>query len=50
MGCPVYKQCITWIKEGTYGQDVLNINNKITQLKEGTYGWDVLSTNDESRG
>jgi hypothetical protein len=28
MECPVYKQCITWIKEGTYGWDILNINNK----------------------
>ena len=25
---PVYKQGITWIKEGTYGWDVPNINNK----------------------
>jgi hypothetical protein len=23
MGCPVYQQRITWLKEGTYGLDIL---------------------------
>jgi len=28
MECPVYTQCIMWLKEGTYGWDVLFINNE----------------------
>ena len=51
MGCPVYKQSITWLKQiGYLWLECPLCKQYVTWLKWCTYGWDVLFTNRESTG